>query len=387
MTAAALRFEFQMPTRIVVQDGGRAHIAEHLMTFGIRRLLLITDPGVKRTGVLAAVHASLAATHIHVDEFAGVQPNPRTVDCNALAAEYRGCGIDGVLAVGGGSAIDFAKAMSVLLTHDGVVEDYVSARPLTRPVLPVTCIPTTAGTGSEVTYYAVLTDPVLGAKVCLADTRLAPVLAVLDAQVLATLPAAIVASTGLDALTHAIEAYTGRRANPFSDALALGAIRSIAMHLEAAVDDATTTARGEMLVASTMAGLAFGNADVAAVHCLAEALGGRYNWPHGVCNAILLPHVFAHNMSTSPLRHAAVAYALGVDRTRNATSAADAAVTRLFELTARLAIPRLQAMQGVDPADFAQLAAHAKANISDSSNARAMSTEDYAHILEVAYSE
>jgi alcohol dehydrogenase len=381
---SALPLEFLAPTRIVLDDGGRARIAAHLAGLRPRRVLLVADPGVERAGILGGVRSSLARAGIEVAAWMEFRPNPRVTECEALATAQRGRGTDLVLAVGGGSAIDAAKAVALLLVNEGTALDYAAGRSPATPPLPIACIPTTAGTGSEVTRYAVLTDPASRRKVCLADAGLIPALAVLDAEVLATLPGPLVASTGLDALTHAIEAYTCRRANPFSDALALAAIRTIAAGLEAAAAG-NPAARRQMLVASTLAGMAFGNADVAAVHCLSEALGGRYDWPHGVCNARLLPHVFRHNGVADPLRHAEVGYAMGIDSGLAPAAATAAAADALEALVAPLGVPRLGDLPGADPADFAALATAAKANVSDPSNAREMDERSYAALLEAAF--
>jgi alcohol dehydrogenase len=377
--------EFLAPTRIIIEDGGSARIGELLADRQPGIVLVVTDRGVQAAGLLEPVRASLRRAGFGVEEYADLRPNPRTSECDALARSLRGRGIGAVLAVGGGSAIDVAKAAALLLTHDGAIDDYVNGRRIDAPLLPIACIPTTAGTGSEVTQYAVLTEPQRRQKVCLAAPALLPVLAVLDGDMLASLPAPIIASTGMDALTHAIEAYTGRRANPISDALALHAIGMIGTHLELAVAGTQGGHRRQMLIASTLAGLAFGNADVAAVHCLSEALGGRYDWPHGVCNAMLLPLVFRHNAEVDPLRHATVGHALGINRSLAAPAAAEAAAQALAALMARLRIPRLSTLPGADERDIPALAAAAKANISDASNSRTMSVASYTELLTAAF--
>ncbi|MGZ0702652.1 iron-containing alcohol dehydrogenase [Pseudomonas piscis] len=381
-----MNFQFLLPTKIVMQPGLRSRTGEHLQELGLQHVLLVTDAGVKRAGLLDSIYASLDAAQIRYAEVADVKPNPRSEDCNAAAQRYRGQGIDGVLAVGGGSAMDAAKAISVLLTHDGKIEDYEGAFTLQRAALPIIAIPSTAGTGSEVTFFSVITDTRRQFKMSLLDYRIGPVLALLDTDITASLPPAIAASTGMDALTHAIEAYTGKPANPISDGLALHAIRLISQNLRAAVQEPRNQqAREQMLVASLIAGMAFGNADIASVHCISEAIGGLYDTPHGVGNAIFLPFVFSHNRDADLRRHADVAYALGIDPTLDAASAAEQAVQRLFDMGRELGIPRFSEVAGVREEDFQAIAEKSKSNISDSSNAKPMSVDSYLAIIRQAY--
>ncbi|CAM3069172.1 1,3-propanediol dehydrogenase [Ectopseudomonas mendocina] len=381
-----MQFQFLLPTRIVMEPGLRARTGEHLAELGLRHVLLITDPGVKRAGLLENIYLSLDAAGIRYAEVADVKPNPRAEDVNRVAEQFRGQGIDGLLAVGGGSAMDAAKAIAVLLTHPGKVEDYEGAFKLQGHALPVVAIPTTAGTGSEVTFFSVITDTKRQFKMSLLDYRIGPVLALLDSDITTTLPPAIAAATGMDALTHAIEAYTGKPANPISDGLALHAIRLIARYLKPAVQEPDNLeAREQMLIASLIAGMAFGNADIASVHCISEAIGGMYDTPHGVGNAIFLPFVFAHNRDADLRRHADVAYALGIDPTLAPAAAAEAAVEHLFAMSRELNIPRFKEVAGVREEDFLAIAEKSKSNISDSSNAKSMSVDSYLAIIRQAY--
>lgn len=381
-----MKFNFLLPTKIVMEPGLRQRTGEHLAELGLKHVLLVTDPGVKKAGLLESIYASLSSVGIEFDEVADVKPNPRSDDINNVAERYRGMGIDGLLAVGGGSAMDAAKAISVLLTHEGRVEDYEGAFALKGPVLPIVAIPTTAGTGSEVTFFSVITDTRRQFKMSLLDYRIGPVLALLDSDITATLPPSIAAATGMDALTHAIEAYTGKPSNPISDGLALHAIRLISRNLQAAVQEPDNIdAREQMLVASLIAGMAFGNADIAGVHCISEAIGGMYDTPHGVGNAIFLPFMFNHNRDADLRRHADVAYALGIDPNLSESAAAEAAVAHLFSMNRTLKIPRFAEVDGVREEDFPAIAQKAKNNISDASNAKAMTVESYLEVIRTAY--
>ncbi|PYY81937.1 1,3-propanediol dehydrogenase [Pseudomonas sp. TKO26] len=381
-----MKFQFLLPTKVVMEPGLRERTGEHLRELGLQRVLIVTDAGVKAAGLLTSVYASLNRSGIDFDEIADIKANPRSDDINHTAEAYRGKGIDGLLAVGGGSAMDAAKALSVLLTHEGRIEDYEGAFKLTHGVPPIVAIPTTAGTGSEVTCFSVITDTARHFKMSVQDYRIGPVLALLDSHIIDTLPASIAAATGMDALTHAIEAYTCRVSNPISDGLALHAIRLISQYLKPAVlEPSNLEAREQMLVASLIAGMAFGNADVGSVHCISEAIGGMYDTPHGVGNAIFLPFVFGHNLDADILRHAQVAYALGIDPSLSPANAAEAAVDYLFQMSKTLGIPRFAEVKGVREEDFLTIADKSKKNFSDASNAKEMSVESYHAIIVAAY--
>lgn len=381
-----MNFPFVLPTKIMMAPGLSQQTGEHLKSLGLQRVLVVTDPGIKAAGILTPIYNSLKEAGIEFHETTEVKPNPRSEDCNRIAVAYQSAGIEGLVAVGGGSAMDAAKAIAVLLTHEGRIEDYEGENKLQRAPLPLVAIPTTAGTGSEVTFFSVITDSQRQYKMSLLDVRLAPTLALLDSDITAQLPPAIAAATGMDALTHAIEAYTCQVANPISDGLALHAIRLISQHLIEAVEQPdNANAREQMLIASLIAGMAFGNADIASVHCISEAIGGMYDTPHGVANSIFLPFVFRHNCEADLKRHADVAYALGVDPTLSQQKAAEAAVETLFNMSERLGIPKFAEVDGVNESDFQTIAEKSKHNISDASNAKPMSVESYLHILQQAY--
>jgi len=381
-----MSFQFLLTAKMIIERGLRQKTGEHLAALGLNKVLLVTDPGVKSAGLLKPVYASLQKSQIAFTEIADVKANPCAEHINQAAARFRGQGFNGLLAVGGGSAMDAAKALAVLLTHEGKIEDYEGALTLKRPALPVVAMPTTAGTGSEVTFFSVITDTKRQSKITLWDERIGPVLALLDSEITASLPPSVAAATGVDALTHAIEAYTGKLANPISDGLALHAIRLIAQNLKAAVLSAdNAAAREQMLIASLMAGMAFGNADIASVHCISESIGGLYDTPHGVGNAIFLPFIFAHNQDADLKRHADVAYALGIEQALPPEQAAQAAVDWLFALNRALSIPRFADLPNVREQDFLLIAEKSKNNISDSTNIKPMTVQSYLQILQSAW--
>ncbi len=379
---------FWTPTEVVFGPGVAASLVDHVSRIGARRIWLVTDPGVRAAGIVDRVAGPLATlSGVQVSTWDEVHPNPRDLECEAGATAAREAGCDLVVAVGGGSPLDAAKAMAALVTNGGTVTDWAAPRTLARPALPLVAVPTTAGTGSEVTRSAVITDTARRIKVTVKDPSMAPRVALVDPELTWSLPAHVTAATGMDVLTHAVEAYTCRRANPISDSLALHAIRLVSRSLAAVVRDGTDReARATMMLASTMAGMAFANADVAGVHCLAEALGGRYDTPHGVANAMFLPHFVGYHLSATPERHAEVAAAMGVDaRNRDAWEVAASGATEIAGLAREVGIPRFADLPGIDPADFPALAAAAEANGSNPSNARPMVAADYEAILAQAW--
>jgi alcohol dehydrogenase len=378
---------FQLPTRVRFGFGVSRLAGDETRALGGSRALVVTDPGVRGAGLLDGVLDSLAAAGIESVVHDAVSGNPRDHECVACADTGREFGADVVIAVGGGSPMDTAKTAAALLTNGGTPQDWEAPALLERDPLPIVAIPTTSGTGSEVTFYAVVTDTTRRYKMSLLDTRIAPRLALVDPELTMSMPAAVTASTGMDALTHAVESYTGRLANPVADALAREAIRLVALHLADAVRDGSNRdARSGMMMASLLAGMAFGNTDVAAVHCLAEAIGGTYDTPHGVANSVFLPHVFAHNAEADPARHAEVAAALGID-TRDMPDeiAARQASERIAHLAREVGIPGFRDLPRIDPADFPALAEAAKRNVSDPSNSRSYEVADYLLLLQRAW--
>ncbi len=336
---AELAFNFWTPTKIVFGAGCAAEARMELEALGCRRSFVVTDAGVKAAGLLEPVCAALRDNCAGV--FSDVPQDSELKVVNRAAHQARQAGADSLVSLGGGSVIDTAKGLAVLLTEGGGLEDYDGFQMLDRALLPHLSIPTTAGTGSEVTFAAVIKNAGQGHKQVLFDYHLAPNVAILDPALLRSLPARITAFTGLDAVTHAVEALHSLQAAPLTDALALHALRLAAAYLPVCVEQGEDlAARGQMQIAATLAGQAFSNAMVGVVHALAHSLGALFGVPHGLANAVVLPHAMRFNLEACPERYALVAEALGA-RTpaMEAKEAALAAVEALARLTKQVGLP------------------------------------------------
>ncbi len=340
--------------------------------------LMVVDPGIRAAAWLKDILASLDESGLAYKLFDRVKPNPRDEDVVEAAAGMRENRVKVIVAVGGGSAIDTAKGASMLAAHGGKVSDYAGWAKVPGPVQPVVAVPTTAGSGSEATCWAVITDTLSHAKLAIGDRHLAPAIALVDPALTASLPAAMTAATGMDALTHAIEAYVCVLSSPVNDLLALESIRLVAANLRRAVAAGNDlVAREAMSLASTLGGVAINNADVAGVHCLSEGMGSLYDAPHGLLNAILLPSFMSFWQKGCAERFARIAQAFGAE------PIPQEAVIQVNQLTSALKFPSLAEI-GVKEADLPRLAALAESNVSNSSNPVPMTAADYLALLERA---
>ncbi len=379
-------FSFYMPTKIVFDKDALDSVSEHAKDFG-QIGLLITDKMMLETDIVKRVRKSLDKDNMEYLIWSDIVPNPRDKDIEKGAEYAIENKIDYLIAVGGGSAIDTAKAIGAIMTNGGCCSDLYGNK-LTKPIAPLIAIPTTCGTGSEVTHESIVNNTTTMVKDCIWGPNNSVKVAILDPEVLAKLPAHIMGSTGMDALTHAVEAYVGKAANPLTDALALSAISMIGKSLIKGVNEKNTEDLENMLVASCMAGAAFGNSDVASVHSIAEALGGYYDIPHGVANAMMLPEVSRLSVKGAPQKYADVAKALGVDISgMSAEEAAYAGVEYIQEMADTLKIPHFCDLECVDPKDFDRLAKTAAEAPETVDNPVMMYQEDFKELFERLYNE
>lgn len=369
-------FSFVLPTRIEYGVGVTGKLTESVKELGSQKVLIVTDKGIETCGLLSAIADQLTAAKLEFDIFSEVESNPKDHNVHAGTKRANQLQADCLVAVGGGSPIDCAKAIAVLATQGGAVRDYEGQDKISGNVLPLIAIPTTAGTGSEVTFSSVITDTGEGFKFTLKHPCIAPRIALLDPQMTITMPPGLTAATGMDALTHAIEGYTARVSGPLADAAALYAIELVVKYLKIAVFEGNNMeARAGMQLGSVLAGIAFSHSDVGSVHCIAEALGGKYDTAHGVCNAVVLPAVMEYNMDYCRERYARVASAMGISLD-SAEDGARRAVEAVKQLVVDLNLPSFGSF-GVKAADIEELAFKSFLNGSNADNPRPMNKDDY----------
>jgi len=308
------KFAFNIPTRIEYGAGVVESVGEEVKKFAGKKVLIVADKGIVKAGLVDKVKEPLERSGLEMIVFDLVEPNPKdkTVEKGAeLAREQK---IDVIIGVGGGSSMDTAKGIGLLVTNGGLIGDYWGWDTVGKPSLPLITIPTTAGTGSEVTIWAVIDDTSgeYVIKEAVGSQLICPRVTLVDPLLTTSLPPILTAETGMDALTHAIEAYTAIPASPLTDALALYSIGLIATNLgKAFANGDNLEARDNMMLGSLMAGIAFSNSDTAGVHCMAEAVGGLYDTPHGLSCAIFLPYVMEYNLIADQKKHADIAEAMG----------------------------------------------------------------------------
>src|SRR5215470_12956447 len=362
--------EFYMPTRVFFGRGVAGQVGTHVAKLEAKRVMLVTDPGVEAAGLVAPIRDELVAAGLDVGLFNQVEPNPRDIDCIAGADLARPAQVDAFVAVGGGSAIDSAKCISLLLTNGGHPRDWENFGALRRSPLPVFAIPTTAGTGSEVSPSAVITDTGRKKKMNLFDMRNCPRIALVDPDLTLSCPPSLTAAAGMDALSHAVDALHCRLATPASDALALEGARLVATYIRQAVGSpGDIAARCGMAQGSLTAGIAVGLTDVAGVHCLAEAIGGLYGHPHGYCCADSMPPVMEYNLPVSSEKYARLARAFGIERNMRADDElARLAIEHIRRLNRSLKVPRLSAL--INTSDLDLFGRKAEQNTSTPSNPR-----------------
>ena len=377
---------YQAPMSMKHGLGAIKVIADEVKDLGIKRPLIVTDPGLVQVGLLDRLTAPLKTAQIDYCVFDRVAPNPPVSLVDEAAALYQAEKCDGLIALGGGSSMDTAKSIGVVAQQGGSILDYewASPQPITQRIPPTICVPTTAGTGSEATLWAVITDPERKIKFNVGGTPLIGAwTALLDPELTFELPPAITAGTGMDALAHAVECYTCAYAQPFTDAVALQAIEYTAQYLRVAfAQGRNAEARYKMSMAAMLGGLAYGTESAGAAHAMSQSAGGVHDVPHGALTARLLGPVMEYNYLGEPHKFARIAQAMGEDiRGLSVWQAAEKAVEAVLQLTKDVEIPSLQAL-GFSETEIPMLAEIALADPQTIGNPRDLSLKSYEQIYQ-----
>jgi alcohol dehydrogenase len=367
--------------------GAHKEIGNQIKTLGAKKPLIVTDKGITGAGItekiVNMVKEDIGVTCAVFDE---TVPNPTDNNVHDGLEVYKSNGCDSIISLGGGSPHDCGKGIGIMATNGGKIHDYEGVDQSAKDMPPFIAVNTTAGTASEMTRFCIITDTSRKVKMAIVDWRVTPTVAINDPLLMAGMPPALTAATGMDALTHAVEAYVSIAATPVTDACALKAISLVAGNLRAAVaNGADMIARDQMAYAEYLAGMAFNNASLGHVHAMAHQLGGFYDLPHGVCNAILLPHVSQYNLIAKMGRYGDIARAMGENLEGLSTrAAADVALDAIKTLSADVGIPSGLAELGVKEADLKTMAENAQKDACGLTNPRCPTLEDVIQIYKNA---
>ncbi|MGI2259823.1 L-threonine dehydrogenase [Shewanella sp. GXUN23E] len=375
--------KFFIPSVNTLGQGALDDAINDINALGFKHALIVTDKPLVEIGLAGELIEKLGAGGIQSTLFDGVQPNPTVGNVEAGLKLLTDNGCDFVISFGGGSPHDCAKGIALVATNGGSIKDYEGVDKSAKPQLPLVAINTTAGTASEMTRFCIITDEARHIKMAIVDKHTTPLLSVNDPELMLKKPAGLTAATGMDALTHAIEAYVSIAANPITDACAIKAIELIHQNLQLAVRDGSNIqAREQMAYAQFLAGMAFNNASLGYVHAMAHQLGGMYDLPHGVCNALLLPYVQQYNAQVAAARLKDVAKAMGVDVTdMNDEQGAQAAIAAIKALAASINIPASLTELGVQEADIPTLAENALKDACGLTNPKQATHEEICQIF------
>ncbi|USD42925.1 L-threonine dehydrogenase [Vibrio sp. SCSIO 43135] len=377
---------FFIPTVNFMGAGCLKDAADSIQSQGFKKGLIVTDSVLNQIGVVKQVQALLSERDVETVVFDGTQPNPTIGNVNAGLELLADNDCDFVISLGGGSPHDCAKGIALVAANGGKIADYEGVDQSAKPMLPLIAINTTAGTASEMTRFCIITDEERHIKMAIVDKHTTPLISVNDPELMLAKPASLTAATGMDALTHAVEAYVSIAATPITDAVAIKAIELIQAHLRTAVDNGEDIeAREQMAYAQFMAGMAFNNASLGYVHAMAHQLGGFYDLPHGVCNAVLLPHVQRYNAQVCPERLRDVAKAMGVDvENMNAEQGAEAALEAIMQLSKDVGIPAGLKELGAKSEDISILADNALKDACGFTNPKQATHEEISAIFSAA---
>ncbi|ABA87512.1 ethanol dehydrogenase, putative [Syntrophotalea carbinolica DSM 2380] len=383
---AETTYGFFIPSVTLMGPGCAKEVGPKANELGAKKALLVTDAGLMKMGVADTIAGYIKDAGVEVTIYPGAEPNPTDKNVHDGVKVYEDEGCDFIVSLGGGSSHDCAKGIGLVTAGGGNIRDYEGVNKSTVPMTPLIAINTTAGTASEMTRFCIITNLETHVKMAIVDWRCTPLIAVDDPVLMLGKPPALTAATGMDALTHAVEAYVSTIATPITDACAEKAIRLIAEWLRPAVAmGANIEARDAMCYAQYLAGMAFNNASLGYVHAMAHQLGGFYNLPHGVCNAILLPSVCDYNMIACPDRFADIADFMGVDTTgMPVTEAAAAGIEAIRELSASIGIPAGLTELNVKEEDLKTMAENAQKDACMLTNPRTATLDQVIDIYKAA---
>ncbi|WP_366922451.1 iron-containing alcohol dehydrogenase [Metallumcola ferriviriculae] len=378
-------FKFVTP-EIIFGRGALQQIGFSARRLGARKVFLVSDPGVLDAGWVDKTITVLGDAGLEYTMWTGVTPNPKDSEVAEGRQLYEEKGCDAVIALGGGSAIDAAKAVAVLVSNQGDISSYEGVDKISHPLPPIIALPTTAGSGAEVSQFSIIVDVKRKLKMTIISKSLVPDIAIIDPEVLGTKSAELTANTGMDALTHAIESYTSVAATPLTDVQALNAIRLIANFLRKSVaSQSDFQAKEAMAMASLQAGLAFSNAILGAVHAMTHQLGGLLDMPHGEANAILLPYVMRYNLIASMEKYAQVAEAFGESSLGVGKRAmAEKAISAVEEMARDIGIPRSLSQVGLTDEFIPKLSENAVKDACLVTNPRDMSRQEIERLFREA---
>jgi alcohol dehydrogenase class IV len=355
--------KFEIP-EIIFGRGSLNQLGQCSRRMGGDKVLLVTDPGIVDKGWVDEALGYLKQEGLSTVVYDNVVTNPRAFQVEQGALEYSRNECDVIVAIGGGSPMDTAKGIAILVSNKGRIEDYVGCNLITQPIPPLICVPTTAGTGSDVSQFAIIADQEKKIKMTILSRAIMPDISLIDPRLLQTESSELIASTGMDALTHAIEAYVSSLSWSLTDPHASHAIKLVFRHLKEAVNKRSLDPLEGMAIASLEAGAAFSNAILGAVHALAHPLGGRYDMHHGLANAILLPVVLQKNLEHAPEKYAMIANAMGIDtRGKTSAEAAGQVPEQIETLIKALHIPTKLSQVGVKKEDIPSLARDAAVDL------------------------
>nr|WP_321395677.1 iron-containing alcohol dehydrogenase [uncultured Desulfobacter sp.] len=376
-------FGFYIPTVTLMGVGAHKQICAQMKSLGVCKPFIVADKGITAAGITAQIcdllKAEMGAEAVVYDD---TVPNPTDKNVEEGLALYQKSGCDMIITLGGGSSHDCGKGIGLVATNGGTIHDYEGVDKSTQAMPPFIAINTTAGTASEMTRFCIITDTSRKVKMAIVDWRVTPAIAINDPLLMMGMPSFLTAATGMDALTHSVEAYVSTIATPITDACAIKSIELISEYLRPAVaNGADIVARDKMAYAEYLAGMAFNNASLGHVHAMAHQLGGFYNLPHGVCNAILLPHVSRYNLIAKLERYADIAVALGENiEGLSVREAAERALTAIQTLSKDVGIPSDLTQLGVKKEDLKIMAENAQKDACGATNPRRPTLDDVIQI-------